>query len=258
MLKFNLIQYYVSILLFLVKKIAMGVNLNQKLLQNRRKRTSDTDVLKQVYRLLERDTKHEQVIQENIAKSQFVAKNDLVFDFLETDKIFHIEDIKSICVTYRLRFLDSGLFKGDIPQEGISKIKQIEKQHNTTLKGYKIMAPSKLFKLKNYDDPLLFVPMGNEYYYLVHKWGNDLSTFRKWLMWPFRNFETLLFTAVLISLLLTAAVPNSLVNYNDSPANFFLLFMFMIKWVIGIIIYYAFAKGKNFNSAIWDSRYINA
>ena len=76
-------------------------------------------------------------------------------------------------------------------------------------------------------------------------------------MWPFRNFETLLFTAVMVSLLLTAAVPNSLVNYNESPANFFLLFMFMIKWVIGIIIYYAFAKGKNFNSAIWDSRYTN-
>ena len=236
----------------------MGVNLNQKLLQSRRKRTTDIDILKEAYEVLELDTKHEEQIQLNLTNSQVVLKNDLVFDLLETDKIFHIDDIRSICVTYRLRFLDSEFFKGDIPLECVSKIKQMEKAHKTTLKGYKIMAPSKLFKLKNYDDPLLFVPIGNEYYYLVHKWGNDLSILRKGFMWPFRNFETLLFTAVIVSLLLTAAIPNSLINYTESPANFFLLFMFMIKWVIGIIIYYAFAKGKNFNSVIWDSRYINA
>ena len=236
----------------------MGVNLSNKLLQSRRRRTTDTDILQQVYQVLEQEAQHDETIKDNIAKSNAVTQNDFVFDLLETDKIYHLEDIKSICLTYRLRFLDSSLFKGDIPQEGIRKIKQLEKDHEATLKGYKIMAPSKLFKLKNYDDPLLFVPIGNEYYYLIHKWGNDLGMFRKWLMWPFRNFETLLFTAVLVSLLLTLAVPNSLVDYSESPANFFLLFMFMIKWVIGFIIYYAFAKGKNFNNAIWDSRYINA
>ena len=236
----------------------MGVNLSNKLLQSRRKRTTDTNILQQVYQVLERDAQHDEAIKENIEKSNAVTQNDFVFNLLETDMIYHIEDIKSICVMYRLRFLDSSLFKGDIPQEGIGKIKQLEKDHETTLKGYKIMAPSKLFKLKNYDDPLLFVPIGNEYYYLIHKWGNDLSMFRKWLMWPFRNFETLLLSAVLVSLMLTLAVPNSLVDYSESPANFFLLFMFMIKWVIGFIIYYAFAKGKNFNNAIWDSRYINA
>lgn len=236
----------------------MGVNLNQKLLQGRRKRASDTDIIKQVYLILDQSSSYDQAIHEYITNSKPVKHNKLLFDLLETDKIFHIEDIKTICVNYRLRFLDSSFFKGDIPRQAISKIKQLEKDHNTMLKGYKIMAPSKLFKLKNYDDPLLFVPIGNQYYYLIHKWGNDLNIFRKWLMWPFKNFENLLFTAVLASFLLTAAVPNSLVNYNESPANFFLLFMFMIKWVIGIIIYYAFAKGKNFNTAIWDSRYINA
>ena len=143
----------------------MGVNLNQKLLHCRRKRTTDTDILKQVFNVLEQESHHDEAIQTNITKSELAVKNDLVFDLLETDKIFHIEDLKKICVTYRLRFLDSALFKNDIPYEGIIKIKQMEKVHETTLKGYKIMAPSKLFKLKNYDDPLLFVPIGNEYYY---------------------------------------------------------------------------------------------
>ena len=39
------------------------------------------------------------------------------------------------------------------------------------------MAPSALFRLEKTDDPLLFVPLGNNYYYLVHKWGNDLHPF---------------------------------------------------------------------------------
>ena len=43
----------------------------------------------------------------------------------------------------------------------------------------KMMAPSKLFELENYDDPLMFVNLGNNYYYLIHKWGNDMSFFRK-------------------------------------------------------------------------------
>jgi hypothetical protein len=236
----------------------MGVNLNEKLLHSRRKRIQDLEVLSQVYKILENDSNHEADIKLNLSKSQTTKNNKFNLESMETDKIFHIEDIKSICITYRLRFLDSSLFKAEIPSEAIHKIKKLERDLDTCLKGYKIMAPSKLFKLKNYDDPLLFAPIGNDYYYLIHKWGNDLSTFRKWLMWPFRNFETLLFTAVLVSFLITAAVPDSLVNYSESPANFFLLFLFMTKWVIGIIIYYAFARGKNFNSAIWDSRYINS
>ena len=48
------------------------------------------------------------------------------------------------------------------------------------------MAPSKLFKLKNADDPLLFASLGSDYFYLIDKWGNDLSYFRKISMWPFK------------------------------------------------------------------------
>ncbi|WP_395062778.1 hypothetical protein [Flavobacterium sp.] len=40
------------------------------------------------------------------------------------------------------------------------------------------MAPSKAFNLKKYDDPLLFAPIGNDYYYLIHKWGNDLAWYK--------------------------------------------------------------------------------
>lgn len=236
----------------------MGVNLNHKLLQGRRKRTTDTDILKQVYQVLEQDSKYDETIQVNLCKPQSASKNDLIFDLLETNKIFHIEDIRSICVTYRLRFLHSNLFKSEIPHEAFSKIKQLEKNHETSLKGFKIMAPSKLFKLENYDDPLLFAPIGNGYYYLIHKWGNDLSVWRKWLMYPFRNLDTIIISTIIASFLIAWSFPESYFNPKYKTTQFIFLFFFMFKVIGFCLIFFGISKGKNFNSAIWDSKYSNA
>jgi len=158
-----------------------------------------------------------------------------------------------------LRFLDSSYFKNEIPFEAIQKIKNLEQEHETELKGFKIMAPSKLFKLENADDPLLFAPIGNDYYYLIHKWGNDLSPFRKLAMWPFKCFENFMLTVFLTALLTTSLVPNGFfMDPENSGTEFFLLFIFMFKWIGGVALYYGFAKGKNFNEAIWKSKYYNA
>ena len=127
------------------------------------------------------------------------SSNNFDFDQLETHRIFHLDQIKEVCIDYRLRFLDLKYFKGNIPKEGIDKISQLEKEHQTSLEGFKIMAPSVLFRLKKTDDPLLFVPLGNDYFYLVHKWGNDLSFFRKAWAWPFKNIWNLLIAVLFVS-----------------------------------------------------------
>lgn len=236
----------------------MGVNLNDKLLQYRRKHITDSDVLGQVYKILEDDDNHEATIELNLSKSHNTRENKFNLDLLETEKIFHLDDIKSICITYRLRFLVSSLFKSEIPQEAICKIKQLEKVHNTSLKGFKIMAPSKLFKLENYDDPLLFAPIGNGYYYLIHKWGNDLSIWRKWLMYPFRNLDTIIISAIIASFLIALSFPESYFHPKYKTTQFIFLFFFMFKVIGFCLIFFGVSKGKNFNNAIWDSRYINA
>ena len=71
--------------------------------------------------------------------------NNFDFDKLETQRIFHLNQIRKVCIDYRLRFLDLKYFKGNIPKEGIDKITQLEKEHQTSLEGFKIMAPSVLF-----------------------------------------------------------------------------------------------------------------
>jgi hypothetical protein len=236
----------------------MKVNIHQQLISERNKFLTEDSILEQVKQILAQDSEIEAEIAKQIEQSTPQEGNYFDFEKLETDRIFYIDIIKEICIDYRLRFLESSLFKGEIPQEAISKIKHLEKEHQTKLDGFMIMAPSKLFQLENYDDPLLFAPIGNGYYYLIHKWGNDLNASRKWLMYPFRNFDTVLISTIIVSLLLTFLVPDAYYNEKYKQTQFILMFFFMFKAVGFVILYFGISRGKNFNAAIWDSRYINA
>lgn len=233
-------------------------NIESKLQDLQSKHYGNNDVLQQVRRILEEDDKKDQRILSEVFSGNTADTNGLDIDLLETNRIYHIDAIKSICIDYRLRFLETRYFKGDLPIEAIQEIKSLENEHDVELKGFRIMAPSKLFKLNKTDDPLLFAPIGNGYYYLIHTWGNDLHPLRKWLMMPFRNFETLAFTTLAISFLATFLVPNGLFSPETSASEFWMLFFFMFKSIAAVVIFYGFALGKNFNIAIWNCRYNKA
>jgi hypothetical protein len=233
-------------------------NIEEKLAALKVEDLETENLLNQVQRILDRDSDHQERITDSLQTGRAAAGNDFEFDLLETDKIYHISQIKQICIDYRLRFLDSKYFKGEIPQEAISKTKELERNHDTILSGFKIIAPSKLFKLADKDDPLLFAPIGNEYFYLIHKWGNDLHPLRKLLMWPFKNIVNLALIVLLTSFFATLMVPEGLFSKANSNAQFWILFFFMFKSVAAVVIFYGFALGKNFNPAIWNSKYFNA
>jgi len=236
-------------------------NLETQLKKFRRKRVSSENILDEIQTILAENSRERADISMRLTTEvPQKATNNITVDKLKGEQIFHISDIKKLCVEYRLRFLDSHLFKKQIPEEAISKIRELERDHETKLQHFKIVAPAKLLKLENADDPLLFAPLGNEYFYLIHKWGNDLHPLRKWLMWPYKSFENLVFTVFLISIVLTAFVPLQLFNggHEVTPQEYLLMFLFMFKSVGGIVLFYGFAKGKNFNTAIWNSNYYNA
>ncbi len=245
----------------LEKEITMTIhktNIEEKLANLKSKSSSNTDIIDQVYALFEQDELNENRISESLEQPKTLLENDFDFEALETERIYHISQIQKICIDYRLRFLNSKYFKGKIPQEAISEIKKLEKIHATELNGFKIMAPTKLFKLEDKDDPLLFAPIGNGYYYLIHKWGNDLHPLRKILVWPFKNIINLGITTFIISYFATLLVPSGLFSKNDTSAEFWMMFFFMFKSIAAIVIFYGFALGKNFNPVIWNSKYYNA
>ena len=172
---------------------------------------------------------------------------------METKNMFHKDTIKNICVRYRLKFLDSNLFKGNYPKNITKIISDIEKKHDTKLINFMIMAPSKLFKIKSPDDPILFVPIGNDYYYLIHKWGEEFNYLRKLLVLPFKNIDNLTVFSVLVSVFF--AFLGKLFIPSLTLSEVFILFLFLVKGFIFIFFYTFFLTRKNFSESIWNSKY---
>ena len=232
-------------------------NLETELQNYRAKQSNENDFLAEVKAFLQQDDQVRDAIKDKIKGISSTNQNNFNFDLLETDKIYHVQQIKDICIDYRLRFLDSSFFKNDIPEEAISKIKYLEQDHNTSLEGFKIMAPSKLFQLKNYDDPLMFAPMGNDYYYLIHKWGNDINPFRKIAVRPFRDFSSLLVFLFAISALMAWVTPGNFFGEGNEDIFKVVCCLFIFKSLSAIALYFSFWKGKNFNTEIWNSTFYN-
>ncbi len=233
-------------------------NIENLLRKEQHRSGGEAQILAEVGAILQQEQLKEEKISATLDSKNYSLSNEFDFDLLKSSNIFHIDQIKKICIDYRLRFLDSSYFKGEIPQEAITKIKHLEAAHNTTIQGFKIMAPSRLFRLEDKDDPLLFAPIGNNYFYLIHKWGNDLHPLRKLFAWPFKNIVNLGLVVLAISYLVTLLVPEGLFSKKNTTAEFWIIYFFMFKCMASIVIFYGFALGKNFNPAIWKSKYFNA
>lgn len=231
------------------------LNLQNTLRKDRDQHISSEDLKDMIQAIFDQKEAIKSRVKSTLETPNNSYVNTLTFDALDIDKIFHIDSIKKLCINYRLRFLDTHLFKGEYPKELYSIIPNLENDHKIQLKDFKIMAPSKLFRLKTKEDPLLFVPIGNGYYYLVHKWGDDLKSYRKILVWPFKNINTLIFTSIILSLLSTALGSAFFNDFSDT--QLLVIFIFNIKTFVFVTFYLLFMMRKNFNESIWNSKYKN-
>jgi len=181
---------------------------------------------------------------------------------IDPKRVFGLSDIKSICVRYRLRFLDAGLFKGELPPQAVLAVRTLERECGEPLRGFKVMAPAARFRLCDCEaDPLLFVPLGGDRYYLLHKWGRDIKWHRALAGWPFRSPVHLGAAVLLLAVLLTALVPTALVT-TDPQAGFWgahrlLLFFWSASVLASFTVFAWFAFFGQFSDRAWDSRYFN-
>ena len=225
------------------------VNLFEELINERSKQITSEELRTAIKSIWSKDDQ----IKKSLNKKNDNKHNDLKFDKMKTRNIFHKDTIKKICVRYRLRFLDSNLFKGEYPKNITKIIGKIERNHNTTLSNFMIMAPSKLFKIKSPDDPILFVPIDNDYYYLIHKWGEEFNYLRKLMVLPFKNIDNLTIFSVLVSVLF--ALLGKLFMPSLTFSEVFILFLFLVKGFIFIFFYMFFLTRRNFSESIWNSKY---
>ena len=229
------------------------VNLFEELLRERNKQISSIELKSLIKDIWEKEDLKKNRIANSLNDKNNKNFNKMKFENMETKNIFHKDTIKSICVQYRLRFLDSNLYKGDYPDNITKVISDIEKKHETTLNNFMIMAPSKLFKIKSPDDPILFVPIGNDYYYLIHKWGEEFNYLRKLLVLPFKNIDNLTVFSILVSVFF--ALVGKLFMPSLTSSEVFILFLFLVKGFIFIFFYMFFLTRRNFSESIWNSKY---
>lgn len=204
---------------------------------------------------------HDEFYREERIKKALKQKNKdfakVNWQGLDLDKVYSVNEIKSLCVHYRLRFLDSRQFKNEIPMEAIHKLKRLENQLGQEINRHFLVAPSEAFTLEDCDkDPLLFIQVSEKYFYLVHAWGNDLEWYRKILMFPLRNFKTLALTMGGVSLLLALALPSEIfVNnlYQSVGFGRFAFFMWSFICLTAIVTYIGFAFFKNVSVNQWNS-----
>ncbi len=233
-----------------------SVNIREKLSKTRNREIGEKDILSWVQLVFEElDIDRTEIEDELKNASNNSDRNLFDFDKIDPEAVFHISQIKKICIDYRLRFLDTSLFKGDYPQEAVSEIRRLERLHNIQLKGFKIIAPSRLFKLKETDDPLLFVPLGNGYYHLIYQWGNDLHPLRKIKFWPTKNVGNLGVFVFLISVFLTFVTHSIFFREHSNLMYAFVLFLFYLKGFIGWALFFGISSGKNFSEYCWQSPY---
>ncbi len=232
-----------------------SVDLQNELIHSRKIAINSANVLDWAQEVFKSLKNERQKIKESLRKGNDKNHNSFDFAQLNPNNIFHIDHIKKVSCDYRLRFLKTSLFKGDYPDEAISKIRALESQHNTKIDGFKIMAPSKLFLLKNPDDPCLFAPISKDYYYLIHKWGNDMSYFRKLKFWAVKNVENCIKSIFILSLFLTATTYSFIIPNDIDFVKILLVFMFYFKSFVGFSILMYGVCGKSFSSLCWKSEF---
>ena len=218
------------------------------------------DLLQEVHLLLGEEQKHDDILQASVLSS--MDERPVRIIGADPDRIFHRDTIRDLCVRYRLRFLPGGLFKGPLPNTAIHALRGLERKSSSPLTGFMFMAPAERFRLCDSEvDPLLFVPLGEDRFYLVHKWGTDLSPARAIANWPFRNVVTLSATILVLALVFALAVPTLYLTAEPGATYWGSHRVFAMFWSTMVFASFTvfgwFAFFGQFSAEAWNSRYFN-
>jgi hypothetical protein len=233
------------------------IDLLEKLAQHKLKHAAEADkVLREAKRILNAEAFRGKNILNNL---QGYAKLTEVLDeeVLDENFVFTLAQIKAIAITYRLRFVKSECYKFEYPYESVLRIDHLNLTHRKNLKGFKVLATADFFKIEgNKDHALLFAPTDHGNFYLVHKWGQPLSSFRKIKSWPIKNIETLFLSVMIFTFIVTMSLPTYLITL-DRKATYWCnyrigIYFHLLIFFMGFTTYFAFAFSRGLSSMNWD------
>lgn len=234
------------------------INLNKELDAVRAKtRKKEDDLIDEVKNILSSDLLTENKVLNHL---KFYAKALELIDETEVAKnlLYSVDEIKTVCINNRLRFLDSQNYKNEFPYEVVLKIDDLNVRYRKDLKHFKILAPAEAFKKNKGNLPcVLFAQSINNNYYLIHAWGVDAKWFKKLLYFPLRTFETLLISLLLFALVITVFLPVEFIT-RDPEASYWCdyrigAYFHLLIFFSGITIYIILAFRKNLSNSDWNT-----
>jgi len=251
----------------------MGINLKKELDQSKEQQlersVNERDSVQEVKLLLAGEDQEDKRILRNLGSNSTVMQlenfkgDNIQWENLEKEygQVFTIDQIKQLAVDYRLRFLNSNHFVGDMDREVTAKIKEFSKAtgvklDDSTLRyNFYILSVPSSFSLTTVRatrfeewkerrrlaalDPVLFYKIDDTHYRLIHQWGKEFTTWRRILGYRWRNHNTyrttnFFFLVPTFSLLMALIFPGAIWNNPILTPFWILLASAFSAWVLNI------------------------
>jgi hypothetical protein len=237
------------------------VNIHEELIRTRQKHEeAHRSLLNQVNATLKQGKQVDEYIMKKLRSAPKPGKWDVNPSLLDKNRIFSLDDIKAVCIIYRLRFLSTEHFRMEkLPYDAVMAIKQLEKEVGSEIKSTHIAAPENYFKLQDRNkDPMLFAKIDDNNYYLIHKWGKDIAWYKKILVYPIRSIMSLFISMLAIGLPICLFIPY-IFWHTQEQISYYQQFMLaaLFIYIAFTIVFGGFTFYKRFSKVCWNSPYFN-
>lgn len=210
-------------------------------------------LLKDVYSILNGIKKKNHISIENNSSGINLEKKVN----LKATRIFSISDIKNVCINSRLRFLPLAFYKSTLPYDVHIKCAAFEIEMGASV-TFKILTESQNFKAAYPNSQhLIFADLGYGEFYLIAKWGNEYSKYRKLMTFPFRNSEIYLLSIFAMAFLFALTIPTRFLTTDPAVGYFsmirFAFYFWCVIFLTAVSTYYVIGIRKNLNSGEWNN-----
>ena len=153
-------------------------------------------------------------------------------------EVYHADDVRQVCVHYRMRMLPSHRYRGPIDPEFGVKLNRFRREHQLTdgdlERDFFVVAPAETFDLEKRQrplvDPLLLYRIDAQHYKLVHQWGGDLHPLRYLRAWRHRSLTTMTLYWTLFTFVLTLGLFGALAESVTNALTISGVFTFLVGW----------------------------
>lgn len=198
--------------------------------------------------VLQKDVQAEEAsrISMGLASNQLLAEQQSWLKQIQLNEhyqggIFCLDDVRQLCMDYSMRMLPAHLYRGPLDPMFGPKVKNFQRQHKLSdeevEENFYIVAPPEAFELEKRQrpvldlDPVLLYKVNDNFYKLVHQWGNDLNVLRYVSSWKRRDLWNMTLHWFLMTFMVTMLLLGFFVDSLGNAVTLSLLISGLIGWM---------------------------